>query len=648
MMKNMRLLKLNKIVALGLILITASSCERDFTNEVVDATFPNIAEVYTDNPVNLTDQFFISFSPTEGANPNAFGTDDTEAYEGTSSIRIDVPAPNDPDGGFVGGIFLDRGAGRNLTSFDALTFWVKGSTTAVVDVFGFGTDFVQDRYAADINGVTLSTDWKQVIIPIPDPSKLVQERGMFKFAAGTASTGGLGYTIWIDEIRFENLGTVAQPRPAIVGGQDVVEQTFNGSSRTVNGLQQTWNLANGQDVTVLPAPGYFDFSSSNVLTAEVDEAGVVSILTSGTATITAELAGLEAEGSLTLESLGDFTQAPTPDEDPANVISIFSDAYQNVPVDYYNGFFAPFQTTLGGAPPIDISGNQVINYTELNFVGIGTFLNVNPIDITQMTHLHVDINVQEAIDAGDFIRLEILNGVQTSNEISGSRTISGDDLTSNAWESFDIPLGEFAGLSARDQVGLLFFISDATISNIYVDNIYYYKEVIDPTPNVDDSAATEVALPVGFESTTLTYNFFGFEGAFPSIIPNPDATGINPTGTVMATEKSVGAQFFAGNVLDLDAPMDLSTTQKLRIKVWSPKANIPIRVALETAGGGNQIFIDANVTTANTWEELEFDFAGNYNPALDYQRVIVFFEFIDGLAGDGSTYYFDDIQLLNE
>ena len=127
-------------------------------------------------------------------------------------------------------------------------------------------------------------------------------------------------------------------RHPIVGGEDVVEQTFNGSSRTVDGLQQTWNLASGQDVTVIPAPGYFDFSSSNVLTAEVNQAGVVSIIASGTATITAELAGLEAEGSLTLESLGSFVQPPTPDRDPENVISLFSDAYENVPVDFYNDF----------------------------------------------------------------------------------------------------------------------------------------------------------------------------------------------------------------------------------------------------------------------------------------------------------------------
>ena len=406
-------------------------------------------------------------------------------------------------------------------------------------------------------------------------------------------------------------------------------------------------MGSGEDQTVVAAPGYFEFNSSNPGVATVDEFGVVSIIGTGTTVITATLDGLEAEGSLTLESLGEFTPAPIPTEAPENVISIFSDAYENVPVDYYNGYFAPFQTTQG-QDDLNINGDNIINYTQLNFVGVGTFLNVAPIDATSMTHFHVDINVREAVDPGDFIRLELLNGVQTSNETSGSVTIGSNQLINNEWVSLDIPLGDFNGLSVRDALGLIFFVSDATISEIYVDNIYYYKEVVDPLPNVDDSAATQVALPVGFESTTLTYNFFGFEGAVPSIIANPDPTGINPTGNVMSSLKSNGAQFFAGNVLDLDAPMDLSTSQKLHMKVWSPKAGIPIRVALETAGGGNQVFVDANVSGSNEWEEMEFDFANVYNPGLNYQRIIVFFEFIPGLPGDGTTYYYDDLQILEE
>ena len=292
------------------------------------------------------------------------------------------------------------------------------------------------------------------------------------------------------------------------------------------------------------------------------------------------------------------------------------------------------------------SGDNIINYTELNFVGVGTFLNVAPIDATQMTHLHVDINVQEPIDPGDFIRSELLNGVQTSNEISGSVTLDTNELSTNNWASFDIPLGEFNGLSVRDQLGLLFFISDATISNIYVDNIYYYKEVIDPSPNVDDSAATQVALPVGFESSSLTYDIFGFEGADSAVEANPDQSGINPTGNVLRTIKTPGAQFFAGTVLNLDAPIDFSTSQKFRMKVWSPKLGIPVRVRLENVDNSVGIELDANTTTANEWHELEWDFTGQTG-ATDFVRVVVFFEFIPGLPGDGSTYYYDDIQIID-
>ncbi len=645
-MKTYEINKKQLSFLIGLILVFNLSCERELSDDAVEAGFPTTGQIFTDNFVGLGSNFYLPFADSK---LDAFSVDTSEGYESSASYRVDVPNADDPTGNYAGAILRIDGAGRDLTGYDALTFWAKASQGVSIDAFGFGQDFIENKYQVTTNNVSVGTNWAKYTIPIPDPSVLTEERGMFWYAAGTQATGGFGYVLWIDEIQFENTGTVAQPRPEILFGQDLSEQTFIGSQRTINGLQETFNLANGQDVTVLPAPGYYNFESSNPGVATVSDLGIVTVTGSGSSTITASLGALDAEGSLELNSLGEFTQAPTPTRDPDNVISVFSDAYDNVPVDYYNGFFAPFQTTQGGAPPINIGGGEVINYTDLNFVGIGTFLNVSPLDLTSMTHLHVDINVQEAIDPSDFIRLQIIDGVQTNNEISGSSTLNTADLVSDGWASFDIPLADFTGLSVRDQVGLLFFISDATISNIYVDNIYYYQEVTEPTDNVDDSAATQVALPVGFESTSLTYNIFGFEGAVPAIVTNPDQTGINPTATVMESEKTAGAQFFAGNVLDLDAPIDFSSSQKLRIKVWSPKDNIPIRFALETAGGGNQVFVDANVPDgfANQWVELEFDFSAVFDSGLDYQRVIVFFEFIDGVAGDGSTYYLDDIKILN-
>lgn len=473
-MKNIKYLKTTLLV----LMIITVSCERELSDEITVATFPSDSDIYTDAPVGLTDAFFISFDPTSGANTEGFGTDDNEAYEGTSSIRIDVPTPSDPDGGYIGGIFKDRRAGRDLTDYDALTFWAKGSTTATVGTFGFGTDFEGNEYAVTLDNVELSTDWRKIIIPIPDPSKLVQEKGMFIFSAGTQSTNGIGFTFWLDEMRFEKLGTIGQPRPAILGGQDQTAQANIDTTVPIIGLTQTFNTASGQDVTVTAAPAYFDFETSNPFVASVNDQGVVSVDGAGeinpetgqlenTAIITASIGDVQAAGSLTLSAVD------------LNVISLFSDVFANVPVDNYNGFYLDgFQTTLGGA--IVEGGNNIIDYTLLNFVAIEFYgregSGVQPVDASEMTHMHIDIRVNENVDPSDFFRIEVFNNFTAGNQIAGTYTVTGDDLQSNTWVEFDIPLSNFAGLTAQEALGAIIFVSDGTIANVSLDNIFFYSE----------------------------------------------------------------------------------------------------------------------------------------------------------------------------
>ena len=154
------------------------------------------------------------YFPFGGSKATAWSVDDNESYLGSSSMRIDVPNANDPNGNYAGAIFRVEGGGRNLTGFDALTFWAKSSQGVGIDEIGFGQDFGENKFMVSTNGLTLSTTWTKYIIPIPDPAKLTQERGMLWYAAGTQATGGLGYTFWLDEVRFEKLGTVAQAQPA--------------------------------------------------------------------------------------------------------------------------------------------------------------------------------------------------------------------------------------------------------------------------------------------------------------------------------------------------------------------------------------------------------------------------------------------------
>lgn len=482
-MKNRKFIYLKITLLLLLIFGLTISCSRDLSADSQYADNPKTAEVFIDG---------FSAGLSYGAFGNTlvtgFNVDTNVKYKGTASMRFDVPNVGDPAGAYVGGVFIDAG-GRDLSGYDALTFWAKGSQSATINELGFGNDFNLNKYLVTMTNVPLATYWKKYIIPIPDASKLTSSKGMFWYAEGPEN--GQGYTFWIDDLKYEKLGTLAHPVPKIYDGLNKMEDSFIGSNTTITGLTQTINLGNGIDQTVSVAPSYFTFTSSDTNVATVNELGMISVIGSGTTIITAKLGGVDALGSYTINSLGVFTPAPTPTSDPANVISIFSNAYTNVPVEYYNGYYAPYQTTQG-QDDIHINGDDIIRYTQLNFVGI-QFAQPT-INATAMTHLHVDIQVQEAMQAGDHIKIQIGDfGANATfgggDDTNGFVNYTNTSLSTGNWVGFDIPLSSFTGLASRSHLAQILFISDGTISNILVDNIYFYAvpnapTVAAPTPTV--------------------------------------------------------------------------------------------------------------------------------------------------------------------
>ncbi|MEM6865721.1 MAG: glycosyl hydrolase family 16 [Bacteroidota bacterium] len=474
-MKNYKNINIRFIFLLSWGIAIISGCERDFSDEVQFATFNNNGDIFTDAPVGLTDEFFDSFDPAgpNPANPEGFGTDDNVAFMGTSSIRIDVPAPDDPDGAFIGGIFLDRGDGRNLTGFDALTFFARGSTTATIGEVGFGTDFEENKFAVIAQNIRLSTDWRKIIIPIPDPSKLIQERGMFFFSAGSQSTGGFGYTFWIDELRFEKLGNIAQPSPAIFLGQDISNEVVNGMEFMITGLTQTFNLASGINQTVIAAPGYFDFSSSDNSVAIANESGEVIVVGAGSSSITAQLANVGAAGSLEVTSNGVLPTTPPPARLDANVSSIFSDAYTNA---VESNFEPPFGGSVTNLQRLQENGDEVLVYTNNNFTGI---VFNNTLDGTNRTTLNIDVYPLDASSVEVQIRDVGANQVLETNPFTGFP--DGDDvdrrflingLTPGQWTSVEIPLdGDLA--AQKNNLGALILAGGP---NFIFDNIYFFTE----------------------------------------------------------------------------------------------------------------------------------------------------------------------------
>ena len=261
-----------------------------------------------------------------------------------------------------------------------------------------------------------------------------------------------------------------------MNGNNVTQTLITGLTTSVTGLRYTINQPNGVDVTVSAAPAYFTFYSSNTSVATVDEQGIVSVVGVGTAEITATIGDVTAQGSLIIQSGGAFTPAPTPTDDPSDVISIFSDAYENVPVDHYNGFWEPFQTTTSN--DFVVNGINVLGYENFNFVGIEFHINVPTIDGSDMTHLRMDLFFPDEIPSNSALRIRLVNDVG-GNETVASTTVSpttNPALVSGEWISVDF---DISGMANRSNLGQIIFDSDLgpglTGATFYVDNIYLRK-----------------------------------------------------------------------------------------------------------------------------------------------------------------------------
>jgi len=164
-------------------------------------------------------------------------------------------------------------------------------------------------------------------------------------------------------------------------------------------------MPNGYNQSVNASPNYFKFTSSNESVATVNAQGMVNVVGIGSAVITATLAGLPAKGSVTIQSLGTFTPAPTPTKAAANVISLFSNAYTSVPVEYYNGYWQPYQTTQSA--DFVVNGDNVLNYTNFNFVGIQ--FGAPTVNASTMTYLHIDVFVPGTLASGASLKIQLVD-----------------------------------------------------------------------------------------------------------------------------------------------------------------------------------------------------------------------------------------------
>jgi hypothetical protein len=445
-----------------------TSCERDL-NVLEPADYPVDPEVFIDGFSSG-----LNYAAFGGSKVTAFDVVTDIKYRGTRSMRIEVPDFEDPQGAYAGGAYFTN-VGRNLSGYDALTFWAKASQPASIDIVGIGNDLGQSKNLATISGLSVNTNWKKYIIPIPDPGRWTAERGMFFYSEGPENNNG--YTIWFDEVQFEKLGTIAYPRPSILNGQDQNTIAIVGQALNIGGTFVLFNMPDGTDQRVDVSTSYFTFSSSNESVATVNESGQISIVGLGTAKVTAKFGSKDATGSITINVEESPGVAPVPTVPAENVISLFSNAYTNVPVDTWATGWLYSTAVLN---EIQIEGDDVKLYTNLNFNGI-EFAS-QTIDATQMTHFHMDIWTPNSTTPPAAFKVLLVdfgaNGVfgggdDVSHEVTfTANTVPG--LETREWVQLDVPLSAFTGLTTRAHLGQLVISGD--LSTVYVDNVYFYKE----------------------------------------------------------------------------------------------------------------------------------------------------------------------------
>ena len=550
----------NSIKALfaALILVGTFSCTRDI-DELEPATFPNTAEVFIDDFSSG-----LNYAAFAGSKTTAFNVVPDEGYNNSAGMRFDIPDADDPGGGFAAGIFFTDVA-RDLSGYNVLTFWAKASESVDVDELGFGFTFQSEKYRSSIKAVPVSTTWKKYYIPIADASGLTEENGMFYYVDNPDD--GEGYTFWVDEVKFEDLGTLARPGVSILAGQDQSLTAETGDQLNIGGFSYTVNLPTGIDQIMDISAAYFTFSSSNSGVATVDETGKVTVLDAGTTVITATMGDLEATGSLTIESTGDpllpSSAAPVPTISQDSVISMFSNAYDDVPVDTWNPFW---QFSTAEVADVKIGEDDLKRYKNLNFVGILT--ESSPIDASDMTHFHIDIWTPDPTAPPATFKVLLVDfgadgnfdgGDDSSHELS----FTSPTLTTGSWVSLDIPLSDFTGLVNRNHIAQLVLSGD--LANVFVDNVYFYQAGAAPVAEPAEAAPDPMAAAPDVISV--------FSDAYMNI----EGTDLNPNwgqATVVSEVNIAGNNtlLYSGlnyQGIQLGSNQDVSGMEFLHIDYWT-------------------------------------------------------------------------------
>ena len=172
--------------------------------------------------------------------------------------------------------------------------------------------------------------------------------------------------------------------------------------------------------------------------------------------------------------------APTPPaRTPADVVSIYSDAYNNISFNNFDAGWCGAAVT----PVLIAANNTLRKNTGVACQGID--FQSNRQNLSAFTYIHFDFYTNDTDLTGDVFNVKLVDFAGGAGEASALEiNINGGttpQLVANQWVSVDVPITALGGIIAGNlnrsniaQIG----ITTANLTNVWYDNIYLHKNTV--------------------------------------------------------------------------------------------------------------------------------------------------------------------------
>lgn len=321
--------------------------------------------------------------------------------------------------------------------------------------------------------------------------------------------------------------------------------------------------------------------------------------------------------------------ATPPTRNATDVISIYGGAYTNLAIANYDPNWGQSGHTQVNTSYDPGTGDLVMHYPNFNYQGTD-FGSTE--DASTMEFFHVDVWTQDAT----VLQVSPINDGATGT--GAGEVLVNVPLVQSGWSSVDIPKSAFTGMTWDALIQLKFDgQAGTTPSDIYLDNIYFYKGMATtpPTSPTDNAPvpparnASDVVSIYGDAYTNL---------AIANYDPNWGQSGHTQVNTMFdpgTGDLVMNYPNFNYQGTDFGSTQDLSAMEFVHIDIWTPNATdvkfSPINDGATGTGAGetlvdvpviigqwSSVDLPKSAFTGMTWDaifQLKFDGQAGVNPS---------------------------------